>query len=79
MCGHHDTVFGTPGGNDNTSGAISVIETAKSVKRTLEKFNIIPKIGLRFITLSAEEQRLQGSFFTLKITIKNKPRFVLNL
>ena len=79
MCGHHDTVFGTPGGNDNTSGAISVIETAKSVKRTLEKFNIIPKIGLRFITLSAEEQRLQGSFFHVKNNYKkNKPRFVLN-
>ena len=62
MCGHHDTVFDTPGGNDNTSGAISVIETAKSIKRTFDKFNITPKIGLRFVTLSAEEQRLQGSF-----------------
>ena len=46
---------------------------------TLEKFNIIPKIGLRFITLSSEEQRLQGSFFHVKNNYKKiKPRFVLN-
>jgi Zn-dependent M28 family amino/carboxypeptidase len=31
MCGHHDTVFDTPGGNDNASGAIGVIETAKTI------------------------------------------------
>ena len=36
MCGHHDTVFDTPGGNDNTSGAISVIETAKSVLKYIK-------------------------------------------
>lgn len=79
MCGHHDTVFDTPGGNDNTSGAISVIETAKSIKRTFDKFNITPKIGIRFVTLSAEEQRLQGSFYHVNNNYKKlKPRFVLN-
>ena len=79
MCGHHDTVFDTPGGNDNTSGAISVIETAKSIKRTFDKFNITPKIGIRFVTLSAEEQRLQGSFHHVNNNYKKlKPRFVLN-
>ena len=41
MCGHHDTVFDTQE-EMIIRGAISVIETAKSVKRTLEKFNIIP-------------------------------------
>ena len=79
MCGHHDTVFDTPGGNDNTSGAISVIETAKTIKRTIDKFNIKPKIGFRFITLSAEEQRLQGSFHHVQNNYSEiKPKFVLN-
>ncbi len=80
MCGHHDTVFDTPGGNDNTSGAIAVIETARTVKKALDEFKIKPIIGLRFVTLSAEEQRLQGSFFHVNKNYdsNNKPRFVLN-
>ena len=81
MCGHHDTVFDTPGGNDNTSGAIAVIETARSIKMALDEFNIKPRIGLKFITLSAEEQRLQGSFFHVNNNYNSgniKPRFVLN-
>lgn len=79
MCGHHDTVFDTPGGNDNTSGAISVIETAKTVKKAIDQFNLKPKIGLRFITLSAEEQRLQGSFYHVQNNYNDKkPKFVLN-
>jgi len=81
MCGHHDTVFDTPGGNDNTSGAIAVVETARTIKKAIDKFNIKPEIGLRFITLSAEEQRLQGSFFHVKKNYNSnnpKPKFVLN-
>ena len=27
--GHHDTVYGAPGGNDNASGTIAVLETAR--------------------------------------------------
>ena len=81
MCGHHDTVFDTPGGNDNTSGAIGVIETARLVNNIFKEFNITPKIGLKFITLTAEEQRLQGSFFHVKNNFSNseiKPRLVIN-
>ena len=80
MCGHHDTVFDTPGGNDNASGAIGVIETAKTINNFFKHFDLKPKISLKFITLSAEEQRLQGSFFHVKNNYSNgnKPRFVIN-
>ena len=47
----------------------------------LDEFNIKPAIGLKFITLSAEEQRLQGSFFHVNNNYNSgniKPRFVLN-
>ena len=80
MCGHHDTVFDTPGGNDNASGAIGVIETAKTLDKFFKHFKIKPKVSLKFITLSAEEQRLQGSFFHVQNNYSNgnKPKLVIN-
>lgn len=59
--GHHDTVWGSPGGNDNGSGAVVVMETARVLARLAADQGIGPGCSIRFVTFSAEEQLLQGS------------------
>jgi aminopeptidase YwaD len=59
--GHHDTVFGTPGGNDNASGTSVVMETARVLAELQAEMGIRPGCTLRFVTFSAEEQTLQGA------------------
>jgi len=58
--GHHDTVYGTAGGNDNASGTIAVLETARLLARLRAETGIAPGRSLRFVTFSAEEQKFQG-------------------
>jgi len=60
--GHHDTVYGTPGGNDNASGTIVVLETARVLARLQQELGISPGRTIRFATYSAEEQTLQGAY-----------------
>ncbi|MBM31453.1 MAG: hypothetical protein CL764_01200 [Chloroflexi bacterium] len=82
LCGHHDTVYGSPGGNDNASGTIGVIETARVLSKMFNFFDIKPNLSIYFLTLSAEEQGLQGSHHFAKTKYnKNqiKPRLVINL
>ena len=59
--GHHDTVFGTPGGNDNATGTSVVMETARVLAGLQAELGIRPGCTLRFVTFSAEEQTLQGA------------------
>ncbi len=61
LLGHHDTVLGTAGGNDNASGTLAVLETARALAALRQSQGIAPGRTLRFATLSAEEQRLAGA------------------
>jgi hypothetical protein len=58
---HHDTVFDAPGGNDNASGTIAVMETARVLASLRSETGYGPGRSIRFVTFSAEEQKLQGS------------------
>jgi aminopeptidase YwaD len=53
--GHHDTVPGAPGANDNASGTATVLELA----RAFAADGLDP--GLCFVTFGAEESGLHGS------------------
>ncbi len=59
--GHHDTVFGAAGGNDNGSGTLAVMETARVLAALKNELGVAPGCTLRFATFSAEEQRLAGA------------------
>ena len=60
--GHHDTVYGTPGGNDNASGVIAVLETARILAKLKADQGIQPGRSIHFVTFSAEEQKFQGTY-----------------
>lgn len=59
--GHHDTVRDAPGGNDNGSGTIVAIETARVLAALQSELGVRPGRTIRFATFSAEEQKLQGA------------------
>jgi hypothetical protein len=61
LAGHHDTVLNTPGGNDNTSGTIGVMETARVMAALVKEMGVRPGMSIRFATWSGEEQHLQGA------------------
>jgi hypothetical protein len=61
LAGHHDTVHGAPGGNDNASGTIAVMEAARVLAGLTAATGIRPGRAIRFATWSGEEQKLQGS------------------
>ena len=80
--GHHDTVFGTPGGNDNASGTSVVMETARVLAQLQSEMGIRPGCTLRFVTFSAEEQTLQGATAYVAQHYGNhqtKPKLAINL
>ena len=79
--GHHDTVFGAAGGNDNASGVITVLETARALAAIKRELGVEPGCTLRFATFSAEEQRLAGSaeFARRHCGPGSHTRLVLNL
>tara|TARA_B100000579_G_C22824862_1_gene852531 strand:+ start:695 stop:2068 length:1374 start_codon:yes stop_codon:yes gene_type:complete len=79
--GHHDTVFNSPGGNDNASGTIAVLETARVLAALRTELGISPGCTIRFVTFSAEEQRLAGATEYVKrhCNHKNDTRLVINL
>ncbi|HXF61162.1 MAG TPA: M28 family peptidase [Caldilineaceae bacterium] len=58
---HHDTVYGSPGGNDNASGTAVLLETARVLAGLQTALGVSPGRTIRFVTFSAEEQNLQGS------------------
>lgn len=79
--GHHDTVYGVPGGNDNASGTIAVMETARVLAKLRENLGIDPGMTIRFATFSGEEQRFQGSIQYVRTHCGQKPapRLAINL
>lgn len=54
MCGHYDSIGGT-GTNDNGSGLVSILETARLLQ------NIPTEYSIKFINFSGEEDGLYGS------------------
>lgn len=61
LAGHHDTVLRSPGGNDNASGTIGVMETARVMAALSRELGVRPGMSIRFATWSGEEQILQGA------------------
>jgi hypothetical protein len=61
LAGHHDTVHGTAGGNDNASGTVGILETARVFGSFVRESGVRPGRTIRFCTWSGEEQKLQGS------------------
>jgi aminopeptidase YwaD len=79
--GHHDTVRDAPGGNDNASGVIVALETARVLSQLQRELGVRPGCTLRFVTYSAEEQKLQGSeaYVQRHYGDGRKPRLAINL
>ena len=79
--GHHDTVFNSSGGNDNASGTIAVLETARVLATLRDELGISPGCTIRFATFSAEEQRLAGAaaYAQQHCSQKDQTRLVINL
>lgn len=82
--GHHDTVLGTPGGNDNASGTVVVMETARVLARLRDETGHAPGRTIQFATWSAEEQRLQGAYahvakYWPQDSTSTLPRLAINL
>ena len=59
--GHHDTVYGSPGGNDNASSIVVIMEIARVLAQLERETGIGPGRSIRFATFSAEEQQFQGA------------------
>ena len=77
VCGHYDSIGGT-GTNDNGSGLVSILETARLLQ------NISTEYSIKFINFSGEEDGLYGSkHFVSAIVNGTTPkmdiRLVLNL
>lgn len=77
--GHHDTVYDAPGGNDNASGTIAVLETARVLAGLQSALGVEPGMSLCFATYSAEEQTFQGSSEYVRQHCAEKPRLAINL
>ena len=79
--GHHDTVYGTYGGNDNASGTIAVLETARVLAALRAELGVAPGCSIRFATYSAEEQKFQGAtaYVERHYGPEPPPRLALNL
>ncbi|MEX0762146.1 MAG: M28 family metallopeptidase [Dehalococcoidia bacterium] len=79
--GHHDTVYGAPGGNDNASGTVAVMETARILAQLQAETGVAPGRSIRFVTFSAEEQKLQGSsaYVERHYGPETPPRLAINL
>ena len=79
--GHHDTVYGTSGGNDNASGIIAVLETARVLGQLRAELGISPGRSIRFATYSAEEQKFQGAtaYVERHYGPEKAPRLAVNL
>ena len=78
---HHDTVFGSPGGNDNASGVTVVLETACVLSLLQQACGFAPGCNIRFCTWSAEEQAFQGAeaYVRRHHGPEPLPRLVINL
>ena len=78
---HHDTVMGAPGGNDNSSGTIALLETARVLAGLKRDLGVSPGRAIRFVTFAAEEQAFQGSlaYVNRHYGPEQPPRLAINL
>lgn len=77
VCGHYDSIGGT-GTNDNGSGLVSILETARLLQ------NIPTEYSIKFVNFSGEEDGLKGSQHYVSAIVngttpKMDIRLVLNL
>jgi len=84
LAGHHDTVYDSPGGNDNASGIIAIMEVARVLAALRAETGYAPGRSIRFVTFSAEEQKFQGAFTYVNRHYAQErretpPRLVINL
>ncbi|MEZ4659073.1 MAG: M28 family peptidase [Caldilineaceae bacterium] len=82
--GHHDTVYDAPGGNDNATSIIVVLEAARVLAQLQRATGIGPGRAIHFATFSAEEQQFQGAtaYVNAHYNIDNggePPRLAINL
>jgi len=79
--GHHDTVYASPGGNDNASGTIAVLETARVLAALQAETGVGPGRAIRFVTYSAEEQGFRGAsaYVERHYGPETPPRLAVNL
>ncbi len=79
--GHHDTVLCAPGGNDNASGTIAVLETARVLAGLKRDLGISPGRSIRFVTYAGEEQGFQGAiaYVNRHYNTGTPPRLAINL
>ena len=79
--GHHDTVLCAPGGNDNASGTVAVLETARVLAALRRDTGQAPGRSIRFVTFSAEEQGFRGSaeYVRRHYDAEPRPRLAINL
>ena len=77
---HHDTYPASPGGNDNASGTVVVLDVAR-VLAQLCREGAAPGRAIRFCTWSGEEQNFQGSaaYVRRHHGPEPLPRLVVNL
>lgn len=55
VCAHHDSMYNSPGANDNASGAHVIAQLAAA------SLDLPPGVGVRFVSFSGEEWILLGS------------------
>lgn len=79
--GHHDTVLCAPGGNDNASGTIAVLETGRVLAALKRDLGVNPGRPIRFVTYSGEEQGFQGAiaYVNQHYGPETPPRLSINL
>lgn len=65
VCGHYDSVPGSPGADDNGAGTTTVLASALLMKDYSFNFTI------RFVCFSGEEQGLHGSAFYAQEAVEN--------
>jgi len=73
VCGHYDSVPGSPGADDNGAGTAAVLATAKIMSQY--RFNHT----VRFVCFSGEEQGLYGSKYYVQDAVLNDDNIVVAL
>lgn len=70
ICGHYDSVYSSPGADDNGAGTAAVLAAAKILSQyTFES-------TIRFVTFSGEEQGLHGSYYYAQEAYDNEDNIV---
>jgi hypothetical protein len=73
ICGHYDSVPGSPGADDNGAGTAAVLSAAQVMSQYHSKHTV------RFVTFSGEEQGLFGSYFYVQEAAENNDNITATL